>query len=472
MLSSKLRVRFAPSPTGYLHIGGARTALFNWLLARKHGGTFILRIEDTDEARSTEAALNAILDGLRWLGLDWDEGPFFQSQRTDLYRAALEQLEASGGAYRSHRTAEELERYRADAIAAGRMTVIDRDWLMGGDRSAPSVVRLKAPRGGTTVLDDLVKGPVEKSNDELDDLVLMRSDGTFTYNFVVVVDDVEMAISHVLRGDDHLANTFRQLAIYDALGRAAPRFGHVPLILGQDRQRLSKRHGATDLMSYRDAGYLPEAMVNFLARIGWSHGDDEIFTREELVQKFSIEGVGRSAGVWNPEKLLWVNQHWIKASSANRLAQLVGPMLAARGIPDAAADGRLGAILGTLQERSRTLVEMAEAAHFFWRGPDSPADLDAEAVKKWMTPAGCEALRDVRARLADLPDDGFEVAAVEAAVRAIAEARGMGLGKVCQPIRVAVSGTAVSPPIFDVVHLLGRGESLARIDRALAWITS
>src|SRR5512137_2732890 len=329
----QMRLRFAPSPTGYLHIGGARTALFNWLLARKTGGTFILRIEDTDVARSTQESVDAILQGMEWLGLDWDEGPFYQSDNFPLYREYVQKLLDEGKAYRCRCTPEELEAKRELAMKEGRKPKYDgtcRSLNIGPD--TPSAVRFRAPEDGATCFDDLIKGPISFSNEELDDLIIQRSDGTPTYNFTVVIDDASMTITHVIRGDDHINNTPRQILLYEALGYPVPKFAHVPMILGADKSRLSKRHGATSVIAYRDQGFLPEALVNYLVRLGWSHGDEEIFSREELVEKFTIEAVGKSAGVFNPDKLLWLNHHYIKEGDPARLAALLLPFLAERGV--------------------------------------------------------------------------------------------------------------------------------------------
>ncbi|HEY4743631.1 MAG TPA: glutamate--tRNA ligase, partial [Desulfuromonadaceae bacterium] len=331
---SDLRVRFAPSPTGYLHVGGARTALFNWLLARKQEGTFILRIEDTDVERSTQESVDAILQGMEWLGLDWDEGPFYQSDNFPLYREYVHRLLDTGKAYRCYCTAEELEAKRELAMKEGRKPKYDGTCRERTDHpeGAPYVVRFRAPQAGATSFDDLIKGTITFPNEELDDLIIQRSDGTPTYNFCVVIDDASMRITTVIRGDDHVNNTPRQIQLYEALGFPVPCFAHVPMILGSDKTRLSKRHGATSVIAYRDMGFLPEALMNYLVRLGWSHGDDEIFSREEMIRKFDIANVGRSASVFNTEKLLWLNAHYIKSGDPERLAGLVAPFLAERGV--------------------------------------------------------------------------------------------------------------------------------------------
>jgi glutamyl-tRNA synthetase len=458
---SKLRVRFAPSPTGYLHIGGARTALFNWLLARKEGGTFILRIEDTDVARSTQESVDAILQAMDWLGLDYDEGPYYQSQRFDLYRAKVEQLLAAGKAYRCYCTAEELEAKREAALKSGGKPKYDgtcRDRSDHPDR--PYVVRFKAPQLGETTFVDRIKGPITFANDELDDLIIQRSDGTPTYNFVVVVDDAEMGLTLVVRGDDHINNTPRQILMYQALGYPVPEFGHVPMILGADKARLSKRHGATSVMAYREMGFLPEAMVNYLVRLGWSFGDQEIFSREELIEKFSLESVGRAAGVFNPDKLLWLNAHYIKTGDPERLGGLLAEQLAAKGI-DTVGGPPLAAVVKTLQERARTLVEMAEGAAFYYRGE---VEFDAEAVAKFLTADKATVFDTLLAELATVAD--WDHAGIEGAFGRVMAATGLKLGKFGPAVRVALVGGTTSPSLFEVLAVLGREESLQRLRRA------
>jgi len=364
---SALRVRFAPSPTGYLHIGGARTALFNYLLARREKGTFVLRIEDTDVERSTRASVEAILNAMEWLGLDYDEGPYFQSERFDLYRQKVEQLLAEDKAYRCYCSQQELDAKREQAMREGGKPRYDGTCRQRTDQplDQPHVVRFKTPEEGTTAFADRIKGRISFDNAELDDLVIQRSDGTPTYNFVVVVDDAEMAISLVIRGDDHINNTPRQIPIYQALGYPVPEFAHVPMILGADKKRLSKRHGATSVMAYQTMGYLPEAMVNYLVRLGWSCGDEEIFSMAELIEKFSLDNVGRSAGVFNPDKLLWLNEHYIKTGDPGRLGRLMAPFLAEKGI-DVSSGPDLEQVVVSLQDRAKTLVEMAEGARFYF----------------------------------------------------------------------------------------------------------
>ena len=364
---SDLRVRFAPSPTGYLHIGGARTALFNYLLAKKQAGKYVLRIEDTDVARSSQESVDAILDAMTWLGLSCDEGPFYQSDRFDLYKEKVQQLVTQGKAYRCYCTAEELDAKREAAMKEGRKPKYDGTCRSRTDQpDAPYVIRFRLPEDQEeTTFIDRIKGPISFRHEELDDLIIQRSDGTPTYNLVVVIDDAEMGITLVIRGDDHINNTPRQILLYQALGYAVPEFAHVPMILGADKKRLSKRHGATSVMVYQQLGFLPEAMVNYLVRLGWSYGDEEIFSMADLIEKFSIDNVGKSAGVFNPEKLLWLNSHYIKTGDPLRLAELLTPFLQKKGI-DPTHGPDLVAAVKSLQERAATLVEMADAAAFYY----------------------------------------------------------------------------------------------------------
>src|SRR5512136_1763775 len=376
---TKVRTRFAPSPTGDLHIGGARTALFNWLLARHENGAFVLRIEDTDVARSTQEAIQVILDAMTWLGMDWDEGPHFQRQRISLYQEAVEKLLREGRAYRCYCTPDELEKKREAALKAGIKPKYDRTCL---DRKSfppgkSSAIRFLSPDTGKTVVEDLIQGRVEFDNTELDDLIILRSDGFPTYNFSVVVDDATMGITHVVRGNDHLNNTPRQIQIYQALGYPLPKFGHVSMILGPDKKKLSKRHGAQSVMEYQRMGYLPQAVVNYLVRLGWSHGDQEEFTRDELIEKFSLEAVGKSAAAVNPGKLDWLNSQYIKRTPVDELAQLARPFIEAKGytVKDAA---RLKNVVSSLQERVKTLVEMADLSEFYFCEEIIYAEKDAE----------------------------------------------------------------------------------------------
>ncbi len=466
---SDIRVRFAPSPTGFLHVGGARTALFNWLFARRHQGKFFLRIEDTDRSRSTDAAIEAILDGMRWLGLDWDQwegsptDPVRQTDRFEIYRKRVDALLAEGKAYRCYCSAEELEARRKEAMAQGKVPRYDGRCrrLTAPVPEKEAAIRFKASSEGEIVVDDLVKGKVIFESSTVDDLIILRSDGAPTYNFCVVVDDVEMQISHVIRGDDHLNNTPRQIQLYQAFGYPLPKFGHLSMILGADKARLSKRHGATAVQQYREEGYLPEAMVNYLVRLGWSHKDQELFTLAELVEKFSIEQVGASAATFNPEKLLWINAHWIKTGDPKRIAALLLPHLAKLGLPPETLEtARLEQVVVAVRERSRTLVEMAESAAYFFLDRIS---FD-EKAQKVLTPESFPILTEARRRLEGIP---FEHHALEETLKSIAESKGMKLAQIAQPIRAAVTGKTVSPGIFEVLEILGKEKTLKRLDEQI-----
>ena len=465
-----IRTRFAPSPTGYLHIGGARTALFNWLFARHHGGTFVLRIEDTDAERSTQEAIDAIINSMKWLGLDWDEGPFYQTQRYELYRQYAYQLLDAGNAYKCYCTPQELEQKRARAQAEGKPFGYDRACRDRRDQPAgqPFTIRFKVPTDGVTVVHDLVQGEVTFPNAELDDLIIVRSDGSPTYNFCVVVDDVSMNITHVIRGNDHLSNTPKQILMYEAMKFPVPQFAHIPLILGKDKSKLSKRHAAVSVMAYPENGFLPEALVNYLARLGWSYGDQEIFSMQELIEKFSLDNVGQSAGVFDTDKLLWLNQHYQKAASNERLAALLLPHLAQRYAPSASltADSAwLHRIIELQKERSRTLAEMADAIKYYFV---EPAEYDAKAAKKALTPAAADVLHAFLPQLEEL--ETFDVAHLEERARLFSEQNGLKLGDIAQPIRVAVTGGGGSPGLFDVLALLGKPTVIQRIRRAIDWI--
>ncbi len=456
-----VRTRFAPSPTGYLHIGGARTALFNWLFARHHRGSFILRIEDTDVERSTEEATQAILDAMEWLGLKWDEGPYFQSKRLHLYREHVERLLERGLAYRCYCTPEELEERRKRALEEGRPPRYDGRCRDRKDRpDLPHAIRFKVPRNGATIVRDLIKGTVSFDHSEIEDLVILRSDGMPTYNLCVVVDDALMGITHVIRGDDHLNNTPKQILLYEAFGYKVPEFAHVPMILGPDRTRLSKRHGATSVTAYREMGYLPEAMVNYLVRLGWSYGDQEIFSVEELIEKFSLENVGRSSAVFNPEKLLWLNAHYIKEKDDRELAELLVPFLEKRGYR-ARGDERLPKIVKTLKERAKTLEEMAEMADFYFA---EEIEYDEEARKRFLTPERLEIFDALIEGLSGLEE--FTEKGIEGVFRRIMEEKGLKLGKLAQPVRVAVTGRTVSPGIFETLEALGKERTIKRLKKA------
>jgi glutamyl-tRNA synthetase len=460
------RTRFAPSPSGYLHIGGARTALFNYLYARRHGGVFILRIEDTDRERSTDASIRAILESLEWLRITWDEGPFFQSRRTATYVAEAERLLAAGKAYPCYCTPEELDARRQAALAAGRKPIYDgtcRDRALdAGSMARPHTVRFRAPKDGETVIDDIVKGRVVFRNAELDDLIILRTDGTPTYNFCVVVDDAEMRITHVLRGDDHLANTPRQILLYRALDAALPAFGHVPLILGPDKSRLSKRHGAMAVTAYHDMGFLPDAVCNYLVRLGWSHGDQELFTRAELIELFDLDAIGKSAGIFDYDKMLWVNAHYLRELTPAELAMAAQPFITRAGLPVPEDDAWLAKALATLRERARTLVDLVDQAHFYLI--DHVA-FDPAAAAKFLRPEIAPALASLHGACAALGE--WTVPALQRAFEQVLAQHGLKLGKLAQPVRVAVTGTAASPGIFEVLDVLGRGRTLARLETAL-----
>jgi len=461
-----VRTRFAPSPTGYLHIGGARTALFCWLYSRHHQGQFILRIEDTDRERSTEAAVQAILDGMAWLDLKADEGPFYQTQRFDRYREVAAKMLVDGHAYHCYCSKQELEAMRAEQMARKEKPRYDGRCRR---RTQPvigvnPVIRFKNPEIGQTVVEDAVKGRVVFDNHELDDLIIVRSDGTPTYNFCVVVDDMDMRITHVIRGDDHLNNAPRQMNILKALGVTPPKYAHLPMILGPDGTKLSKRHGAVSVMQYREEGFLPEAVINYLVRLGWSHGDQEIFSREEMVKLFDIEDVNKSASAINPQKLLWINQHYIKNGDVKALAAELGWHLERLGVATAGGPS-LETLVKAQQERAKTLKEMAEGSRFFF---EEVGEYEPQAAAKNLTPEALPGLEALRTKLAALTD--WSAAALHDALNSTAESLGLKLGKLAQPVRVAVSGGGVSPPIDATLELLGREKSLARLDRAIGFI--
>ncbi|WP_156679207.1 glutamate--tRNA ligase [Sphingomonas profundi] len=465
----KVVTRFAPSPTGFLHIGGARTALFNWLFARHHGGRFLLRIEDTDRARSTRPAIDAILDGMRWLGLDWDGDAVFQFARADRHAAVARELLAGGHAYKCFATAEELEAMRAEQKANrqplrydGRWR--DRDPAEGGD--APFVIRLRAPRESATTIEDRVQGPVTVQNGELDDMVLLRSDGTPTYMLAVVVDDHDMGVTHVIRGDDHLNNAFRQLALIRAMGWAEPVYAHVPLIHGADGAKLSKRHGALGVEAYRDElGILPEALFNYLLRLGWGHGDAEIISREQATEWFDLAAIGRSPSRFDTKKLENLNGHYIREAADERLAELVAPQVIEAAGRDIGGSGLdlLRRAMPFLKPRAKDLRELADAAGFLFR--TRPLDMD-ERASSLLDPAAIDLLAAVHRAIAATVE--WSAPALEDAVRGVADTAGIGLGKVAQPLRAALTGRATSPGIFDVLVLLGREESLGRLSDRLA----
>ena len=465
MPDSPVRVRFAPSPTGHLHVGGARTALFNWLAARHHGGTFILRIEDTDRSRSTDENIDFIIDALTWLGLDWDEGPptpgYRQTERFDIYREHAERLVRSGRAYYCDCSPEMLDTQRKAAEArketfrySGRCR--DRGLTAGA-------LRLRIPDDGATVVDDLINGPVTFDHRQLDDWILVRTDGTPTYNFCVVVDDVTMGITHVVRGNDHLSNTPKQILCYEALDYAVPAFAHVSMILGADKHRLSKRHGATSVQAFREAGIVPDAMVNYLARLGWSHGDQEIFTRGEMVRLFDIKDVASSGAVFDLTKLEWLNQEYIKAMDGARLAELARPFIARAGLTVTLDDAHLARAMETLRERAKTLVELVEVGRFYF---ERPKEYEAKAVVKFFGAAGAQRLGLLAERLGAAAE--FTAAAIEAVYRDLTAELSLKLVDLAQLTRLAVTGRTASPPLFDVLAVLGRDETLARLQAARA----
>jgi len=460
-----VRTRFAPSPTGYLHIGGARTALYCWLEARHRGGQFLLRIEDTDRERSTQEAVQAILDGMSWLGLDADEGPFYQTLRMDRYRQVAEDLLKAGKAYYAYETKEEIEAMRAEAMAKGLKPRYDgraRDLNLPYRDDPNRVIRFKSPTSGSVAFDDKVKGRIEWANEELDDLVIFRSDGYPTYNFAVVVDDIDMRVGEVIRGDDHVNNTPRQINIYRALGAEVPEFAHLPMILGPDGQKLSKRHGAVSVMQYRDDGFLPHALLNYLVRLGWSHGDQEIFTLEEMIRLFDVADVNRSAARFDLEKLSWLNQQYLKSDDPEAIVPHFEWHLRAAGIDPARGPAPVDVIVA-LRDRAKTLKEMAEKSRV-WYAPLEVYD-EAAVARHLHAPTAKPALEAAHARLEALP--AWTVADVHAAIEAAAADIGEGMGKVAQPLRVALTGTQVSPSIDHTVFLAGRDEALRRIDAAL-----
>jgi len=466
-MSELIKVRFAPSPTGFLHIGGVRTALFNWLFARHHGGQFVLRIEDTDHERSTEESITEILESMRWLGLDWDEGPYRQTERQEIYSAKVDQLLREGKAYHCYCTQEELDQKRVEAQKKGLKPKYDGTCRERTDQpeGAPSVVRFKAPLEGSIVVEDLLRGKVVFDIAELDDLILQRTDGSPTYNFVVVVDDADMGITHVVRGDDHLSNTPRQCLLYDALGFPRPRFAHISMILGQDKARLSKRHGATSALAYRDMGYLPSAMINYLARLGWSHGDQEIFSREEMIQHFSFDSVHTSAAVFDPDKLSWLNEHYIKTTPPEELARHLEPFLISSGILEEGHGlnyAEIAKVIPCLNQRAKTLVEMAEKSAFYFK---KEVEFDEKARDKFLTTETRPLLQKAIAGLSLL--EKFSAEEIEALFNKVVEEEGVKLGKLAQPVRVALTGTTVSPGIYDVILLLGKEETLKRLNQAL-----
>ncbi|MFO8165847.1 MAG: glutamate--tRNA ligase [Thermodesulfobacteriota bacterium] len=464
MNTKQVVTRFPPSPTGTLHIGGARTALFNWLFARQHHGKFVLRIEDTDKVRSTNENIESIIQSLQWLGLNWDEGPYFQSQRTKIYYEMIEKLLSSGKAYYCHCSPEDLERKRIEAKKKGLKPKYDGTCRELGLGKAPgAVVRLKSPLSGKTIFKDLVKGTISIANDELDDLILQRSDGSFTYNFAVVVDDSTLGINYVIRGDDHVNNTPRQILIYKALGEPIPQYAHLPMILGPDKSPLSKRHGATSVMAYKDMGFLPHALLNSLARLGWSHGDQEIFTTQELIELFSLKHVGKSAGIFNMEKLLDCNAKYIREEDNDKLADLLIPFLAKLGCSNLPREKVKGAAK-TLKARSKTLLDMSENAVFYFQD----ITYEKQADEKFLVPELVEMLEDLLLDLKGAPN--FDHNELENIFSAFLQRHQVKLGTIAQPVRVALTGKTVSPGIFEIMEVMGQDMVIQRLSHAISHI--
>ncbi len=458
-----LTTRFAPSPTGYLHVGGARTALYGWLYTKKNGGDFILRIEDTDIARSTQASVDAIIDGMNWLNIAWDHGPYFQTERFDRYKEVIEQLLESGNAYRCYSTAEEVDAMREAAKAKGEIEKYNGLWRDRTDHLAdkPFVIRFKNPLDGDVIIKDMVKGDITISNEQLDDLIIARSDGTPTYNLTVVVDDWDMKVSHVVRGDDHISNTPKQINILAALGATIPEYAHIPMILGDDGKRLSKRHGAVGVMQYRDDGFLPEALLNYLVRLGWSHGDKEIFSCEEMIELFDLKDCNRAPSGFNTDKLIWVNQHYMKTLAPEYVAEHLAWHMNNQNI-NIENGPALAEIVKIQADRVKTLKEMAEISRYFF---EDVTELDAKAVKKHLRPVVKEPLLMVKAKLAALTD--WQPEFIHAAINDTAEVLQVGMGKVGMPLRVAATGGGNSPSLDITLALIDKDKVLERIDNAL-----
>jgi glutamyl-tRNA synthetase len=462
-----VRTRFAPSPTGSLHIGGARTAIFNWLFSRHHGGEFILRIEDTDRSRSTEESIDEITDAMKWLGLEWDEGPFRQSDRLEKYKEFANKLLASGHAYKCYMTLEELEGKRKETQDRGEVFHYKREWA---DKNAapdkPYAVRLLTPDTGSVEVRDILRGKVVFESSEIDDFVILKTDGFPTYNFAVVVDDALMKITHIIRGDDHLINTPRQALIYRALSLEEPEVAHVSMILGPDGKRLSKRHGATSVVAYREDGYLPEALVNYLARLGWSYGNQEIFTSEELIEKFTLDNVGKSAAVFNPEKLQWLNGWYIRNKAPEEIAKLVLPIIKERGI-EAQLDDKLVMIVKELSPRAKTLLDITNSIHYFYA---DEIKYDEKAASKFLTSGILEVMNDLNERLSELPS--FTADEIKIVFEGVMVERELKLGSIAQPVRVALTGGTVSPGIFEVMEILGKEDVTKRLKKAVEYISA
>ncbi len=458
-----VKTRFAPSPTGALHIGGVRTAIFNWLFARHHKGSFVLRIEDTDRARSTKESLLEILESMQWLGLDWDGEPVKQSERLNLYKGFAERLLDEGKAYKCYVSAEELAAKREEAKARGEVFRYRREWArQGASEEKPYAIRLQTPDTGTIDVEDAIRGPVLFEAKAIDDFIIMKTDGFPTYNFAVAVDDSDMEITHIIRGDDHLSNTPKQALIYQALGRTPPIFAHVSMIMGPDRTKLSKRHGAISVTAYRDMGYLPEALINYLARLGWSHGDQEIFSTEELIEKFTLDTVGKSAAVFNPDKLLWLNGWYIRNKPARDIAATVLPTIQEKGLP-AEFDERFVAIVDMVRERAKTLLDITDSMDYFYT---DEITYEEKARKKFLVPENTAVFDTLIEMLSAL--ESFDTQTIYEAFNEVIERKGLKLIKLAQPARVALTGGTVSPGIFEVMEMLGKDVVLERLKKAQA----
>ncbi|HGN0024383.1 TPA: glutamate--tRNA ligase [Proteus mirabilis] len=465
---SKIKTRFAPSPTGYLHVGGARTALYSWLFSRHNKGEFVLRIEDTDLERSTQPAIDAIMDGMNWLNLNWDEGPYYQTKRFDRYNQVIDQMLAAGTAYRCYCSKERLDKLREDQMAKGEKPRYDGCCRHGDHNHTPDephVVRFLNPQEGSVIFDDKIRGPIEFSNQELDDLIIRRTDGSPTYNFCVVIDDWDMEITHVIRGEDHINNTPRQINILKALGAPVPEYAHVSMILGDDGKKLSKRYNAVSVMQYRDDGYLPEALLNYLVRLGWSHGDQEIFSIDEMIKDFTLEAISKSASAFNTDKLLWLNHHYINTLPAEQVAVHLDWHIKQQNI-DTSNGPSLVELIKLLGERCKTLKEMAESCHYFYVDFDS---FEETAAKKHLRPVARQPLEVVRDKLSAITD--WTAENVHKAIQETAEELEVGMGKVGMPLRVAVTGAGQSPALDVTVHAIGKARSIARISKALDFIT-
>jgi len=465
-IKNKLIVtRFPPSPTGYLHVGNARTAIFNWLYARHMQGKFVLRIEDTDTVRSTQEAIDAIFQALEWLGIDWDEGPYYQTQRLEIYNEYLQRLINNQRAYYCTCSPEDLEAMRRRAMASGGKPKYDGTCRNKGlPKTEGAVVRFKAPLSGTTVVEDVIKGNIVFQNEELDDFILCRSDGIPTYNYAVVIDDITMQVNTIIRGDDHVMNTPKQILIYNALECPLPVFGHVPMVLGKDKSRFSKRHGAVSVSAYKDQGYLPEAVLNYLVRLGWSHGDQEFFTRQELIEVFDLAHIGRSAGIFDPEKLLALNAEHIRATPSEKLVGPLKPFLKRHGV-DVKDNALLQKIIATLHARSKTLEEMAQSALFYFA---DQIDYEQKAAQKFLSLGAAESLQLMINQFEKLKE--FSEENLENAFKDVVDQTGLKLGQIAQPVRVALTGKTASPGIFEVSAILGKDKVISRLQKAIRYI--